>query len=154
MEEARSKSILTGPACCKSVGMGRVTPGCLHLAGNSGTLLGREDTKCRTCLAISMNSLLCTNEETARHLVFTRGVPAKNKKQRSNNSRPQRKPWPIKFAGLNSPSASFSEQLANDRAIQQHLRRLNQNRGLYFARNAGGSEAKDIVGFNAPLFEG
>ena len=38
MEEARSKSILTGPACCKSVGMGRVTPGCLHLAGKSGTL--------------------------------------------------------------------------------------------------------------------
>ena len=52
------------------------------------------------------------------------------------------------------PLCPFSGQLANDRAIQQHLRRLNQNRGLYFAPNAGGSEAKDIVGFNAPLFEG
>jgi len=77
-------------------------------------------------------------------------MPAK-KKQESNHSRPQiaTKPCPIKFTGLNSPSASFSEQLANDKANRQHLRRLNQNRGLYFVPNAAESEAKDIVGLES-----
>ena len=40
MDEARFKSILTGPEFCKSVDMGRVSrvsAECLHLAGLSGS---------------------------------------------------------------------------------------------------------------------
>lgn len=74
------------------------------------------------------------NEEIHFRAFKPKGVPAQ-----ADNA-------PVLIAGTR-------RQLAANQSFRQRLKKLNENRGLYFAPNGGGSKDAQIVRFNAAFCE-
>lgn len=65
------------------------------------------------------------------------------------------KPKGVQAQADNTPVliAGTRRQLAENQSFRQRLKKLNENRGLYFAPNGGGSKDTQIVRFNAAFCE-